>query len=60
MFEHAADSRILIDYLFKMKDGGSVGASDSAFFVQIVDEHDPKSDDGKDGAEAKLAEKYQP
>ena len=65
IFEHAADSRVLIDQLRQIEDGAPVKDTGN-YFVRIIDEpqvstsKDGKSlEDEKNAAEIKLAEKYQ-
>jgi hypothetical protein len=65
VFEHAADSKVLIDQLCQIQDGAPIKDSGN-YFVRIIDEpqvstaKDGKSlEDEKNAAEIKLAEKYQ-
>ena len=66
-FEHAADSKVLIDQLTQIVDVGNIKDTNvTTFFVKIIDEtqvsasKDGKSiEDEKNLAEIKLAEKYQ-
>ena len=64
VFEHAADSKILIDHLIQLQDNtvkeGSAG--EIQWYIKIVEEHastKDKADDDKNNNEIKLAEKYQ-
>lgn len=65
VFEHAADSKVLIDHLIQLQDRKAKGSveesSDTTFYVKIIDE--PASKDAKVDEvianEIKLAEKYQ-
>jgi hypothetical protein len=67
VFEHAADSKVLIDQLTQIDDVADYkDSSSSTFFVRIIDE--PQVSTSKDGkqvedeknlAEIKLAEKFQ-
>jgi hypothetical protein len=66
VFEHAADSKVLIDQLCQIQDGApmkDIGAS--TYYVRVVDEpsisasKDGKGlEDEKNAAEMKLAEKF--
>ena len=64
VFEHAADSKILIDHLIQMNDShmkeGS--ANEIQWFMKIVEDHastKDKADDEANNNEIRLAEKYQ-
>ena len=66
VFEHAADSKVLIDQLCQIQDGAPIKDNGTSFYVRIIDEpsvsasKDGKGlEDEKNAAEIKLAEKYQ-
>lgn len=64
VFEHAADSKVLIDQLTQIEDVESQKETNlTSFFVKIVDEVQSKDgkavEDEKNLQEIKLAEKFQ-
>lgn len=65
VFEHAADSRVLIDHLSRLDDvdpAASVKAGEIAYYVKIVDEvlaRDANGEDSPNIVDSKLADRYQ-
>ena len=64
VFEHAADSRVLIDQLVNLQDTKQAKANnDNTYFVKIIDELQAKDsktpEDESNLNEIKLAEKFQ-
>jgi len=64
VFEHAADSKVLIDHLIQMQDNTlkEGGSNEIQWYIKIVEEHastKDKADDELNNNEIKLAEKYQ-
>lgn len=63
MFEHAADSRVLIDQLINIQDKIIKESTDKTYYVKIIDELQSKesktAEDQSNIDEIKLAEKFQ-
>jgi hypothetical protein len=63
VFEHAADSRVLIDQLINIQDKIIKESTDKTYYVKIIDELQSKesktAEDQSNIDEIKLAEKFQ-